>query len=59
MAHIIAEPCVGTKDTACVAVCRSIAFTLPKTARNFRLPRCSTSIQMCASIVDYVWMNVR
>ena len=21
MAHIIAEPCVGTKDTACVAVC--------------------------------------
>ncbi|MFW6039074.1 MAG: 4Fe-4S dicluster domain-containing protein [bacterium] len=21
MAHIIAEPCIGTKDTACVAVC--------------------------------------
>ncbi|MAC67151.1 MAG: ferredoxin [Proteobacteria bacterium] len=21
MAHIIAEPCVGTKDTACVEVC--------------------------------------
>ena len=21
MPHIIAEPCVGTKDTACVAVC--------------------------------------
>ena len=21
MAHVIAEPCVGTKDTACVAVC--------------------------------------
>ena len=21
MTHIIAEPCIGTKDTACVAVC--------------------------------------
>ena len=21
MAHVITEPCVGTKDTACVAVC--------------------------------------
>jgi len=21
MAHIIAQPCIGTKDTACVAVC--------------------------------------
>ena len=21
MSHIIAEPCIGTKDTACVAVC--------------------------------------
>lgn len=21
MAHVIAEPCIGTKDTACVAVC--------------------------------------
>jgi len=21
MAHIIAEPCIGTKDTSCVAVC--------------------------------------
>ena len=21
MAHIIAEPCIGTKDTACVEVC--------------------------------------
>ena len=21
MAHVIAEPCVGTKDTACVDVC--------------------------------------
>lgn len=21
MAHVIAQPCIGTKDTACVAVC--------------------------------------
>jgi NAD-dependent dihydropyrimidine dehydrogenase PreA subunit len=35
MAHIIAEPCIGTKDTACVAVCPVDCIHPTKTEADF------------------------
>ena len=35
MAHIIAQPCIGTKDTACVAVCPVDCIHPTKDEANF------------------------
>lgn len=35
MAYIIAEPCIGTKDTACVAVCPVDCIHPSKEESNF------------------------
>lgn len=35
MAHIIAEPCIGTKDTSCVAVCPVDCIHPTKTESDF------------------------
>ena len=35
MAHIIAQPCIGTKDTACVAVCPVDCIHPTKDEPNF------------------------
>ena len=38
MAHVIAEPCVGTKDTACVEVCPVDCIHPTKDGDNFDEP---------------------
>lgn len=35
MAHVIAQPCIGTKDTSCVAVCPVDCIHPGKTASDF------------------------
>ena len=52
MTYIIAEPCIGVKDTACVDVCLSIASIRPKTRpKNSRKRKSSISILKNASTV--------
>ena len=36
MTHIIAEPCIGTKDTACVEVCPSRLYSPFERQRQIR-----------------------
>ena len=47
--YIIAEPCIGTKDTACVDVCPVDCIHPRKDEGTSRRPRCSTSIPTSAS----------
>ena len=55
MAHIIAQPCIGTKDTACVAVCPVDCIHPTKddadfaTAENARPPFCRRAATRAAS----------
>jgi len=55
MAYVIAEPCIGTKDTACVDAARLTAFIrtrtkmLSKPRLSFTLTRSSASIAALVS----------
>ena len=49
MAYIIAEPCIGTKDTACVEVCPWTAFTPRRTRTSSRGQAALHSIPRLAS----------
>ena len=51
MPFIITDPCIETKDTACVDVCPSTASTRARTNPSSRRRRCSTSIRRSASTV--------
>ena len=44
MAYVITEPCIGTKDTACVDVC-PVDCIHPRTKATTTLRRCCSSIR--------------
>ena len=54
MAYVIAEPCTGTKDTACVDVCPVTASTRARTKPALKVFRSSILIRSNASIAARV-----
>jgi len=47
MAYVIAEPCIGTKDTACVDACPVDCIHPKKDEPTTPPPNCSTSTVEC------------
>ena len=50
MAYVIAEPCIGTKDTACVDVCPVDCIHPRKDEPDLKRKRSSTSVRLNALI---------
>ena len=52
MAYVIAEPCIGTKDTACVDVCPVDCIHPRKDEPEFEAKACCISARMNALIAE-------
>ena len=59
MPFVITDPCIGTKDTACVDVCPVDCIHPRKDEPEFEARRCSSSIPTSASIAARVSRRVR
>jgi NAD-dependent dihydropyrimidine dehydrogenase PreA subunit len=58
MAFVIAEPCIGTKDTACVDACPVHCIHPGKMSQHLALSRSCTLIPLSASIAEPAFQRV-